>query len=189
MPVFRTVVTCPASVAVSAPAVADRSVPAAFTQPMSTETAPRAAGVYTSAAVLTVSPGRTGCPDVPVRLCAIHCPARPAAVSSSECAPSAGQTGVMSGRFPGTGRLTTWVTVSVASIRVFAMGSTGTPVNPNPVGQGPGWTVNLTPGLRALTCRSPGVMLGAHDAGTRKYDPSFGAPEGVKDYGAVNAAP
>src|SRR5260370_7290311 len=69
------------------------------------------------------------------------------------------------------------------------MGSTGTPVNPNPVGQGPGWTVNLTPGLRALTQRSPGVMLGAHEAGTRKYDPSFGVPEGVKDHGAVNDAP
>src|SRR5260221_7886515 len=160
MPVFRTVVTCPASVAVSAPAVADRSVPAAFTHPMSTETAPRAAGAYTSAGALTVSPGRTGCPDVPLGLRAIRCPAPPVAVSSSECAPSVGQTGVMSGRFPGTGRLTTWVTVSVASMRTLAMGSTGTPVNPNPDGQGPGWTVNLIPGLRALTQRSPGVMLG-----------------------------
>src|SRR5258708_11694336 len=81
MPVFRTVVPCPAAMAVSAPAVADRSVPAAFTQPMSTETAPRAAGAYTSAAVLTVSPGRTGCPDVPAGLCAIHCPAPPVARS------------------------------------------------------------------------------------------------------------
>src|SRR5260370_3744148 len=116
MPVFRTVVTCPASVAVSAPAVADRSVPAAFTQPMSTETAPRAAGVYTSAAVLTVSPGRTGCPDVPVRLCAIHCPAPPAAVSSHERAPAAGPTGGQAGRVPGTARLSAPVTVPRGSL-------------------------------------------------------------------------
>src|SRR5258708_37411838 len=95
-----TVVTSPAAVATCGPKVFERFVPAALYQLTATPTAPSAAGVYTSAAAETRSPGRTGWPLVPPGLVPCHDPAPPAAVVSSEGAPSGGQTGGMSGRGP-----------------------------------------------------------------------------------------
>src|SRR5260370_31044690 len=92
VPLAFTIAASPFAVAICVPPVVLRYVPAALYQLMLMSTAPSAAGVYTCAAAETVSPGRTGCPEVPPGLPAYHCPAPPAAVLSSECEPSVGHT-------------------------------------------------------------------------------------------------
>src|SRR5260370_15765634 len=88
VPLAFTIAASPFAVAICVPPVVLRYVPAALYQLMLTSTAPTAAGGYTCAAPLRISPRRAGCPLAPPGLPAYHCPAPPAAALSSDRGPS-----------------------------------------------------------------------------------------------------
>src|SRR5260370_19452907 len=156
VPVTLRVAMPPAAMATPAGFVFAMFVPAALYHQMPRDTAPSAAGAYTSAAAETMSPGRTGCPLVPPGLWPCQFPAPPAAVISSEWEPSVGH---LPGSFGSSPDARICRPMSVLPMIVPAMGWNEMLLNPADGGL-IAVTANVFPGLSVSPNLSPTLTGG-----------------------------